>query len=78
MIRRNRHVHHFDQYVRRSCDGATLNWACRVEPCYSLTYRCLCGAEETTSGWLLPLVRFQADRDGWPLDAQGHRMRIAA
>lgn len=76
-LARPAHRHDFRQYVARHCEGATLNWAGSVDPCYSLTYRCECGQVETTSGWLLPLVPVTRDADGWPLDETGDRMPVA-
>jgi hypothetical protein len=71
------HRHDFREYVGRRCEGATLNWAGSVDPCFALTYRCECGQTETTSGWLLPLVPVRRDADGWPLDETGARMIVA-
>ena len=71
------HRHDFGEYVSRTLDGATLGWGMKPEPCYSITYRCKCGKQRTTSGWLLPLVKFKTDTDGWPLTDEGKRMEIA-
>lgn len=71
------HRHEFTEYVSRTCEGVTLNWGLRPEPCYSITWRCQCGKSMTEKGMLLPLLSFRADKDGWPLDDQGKRMKVA-
>jgi hypothetical protein len=80
MTWRNRwpfHKHDFTEYVSRECEGATIGWRLNVVPCYSITWRCQCGKTKTETGMLLPLVDFIKDKDGWPLNADGSRMRIA-
>ncbi len=71
------HRHDFSDHVRSELDGATLGWGGAIQPCYSITRRCRCGKEQTTHGWLLPLMKEPPrDKDGWPLH-DGKRMRIA-
>lgn len=74
-FRRHRHV--FSEFVSRTCQGATLGWGADIVPCYSLTWRCECGKTNVQTGMILPLVKFAKDKDGWPLDETGARMRIA-